>query len=846
MKKRALAVAITSMGSLCLGYGSGAAAQATGNTVDETTAPVAAPASEPTSQDAQAATPASNPDDQIATVLVTARRREESLEKVPTSITALGAQQLAQQGINSQSDLQVAVPGLTVRQTQGSNSLTFSIRGQTIDAFTGSRSAVVPYFDEVQLNSGGASTFYDLESIQVLKGPQGTLFGRNTTGGAVLYTSTRPKDELGGYATLRGGNYGLAEGQGAFNVPLLDHTLLLRIAGDVVHQDGFQKNLYDGRHLGEVARQSGRLSLLWQPSDALQNLTVMSVDHVGGNSTATRLKTVNRCGDTNNGYALNCSADYLFNPGTPLGAAAWANYLAHNPHADPNGIADYLDNISPHIGFWKANEVAPVFHQEQDYFAANTTTFDFGNDLLLKNIAGFSMSNTHDLGSSVGAPDPVFYSATFASDGAGGFLTGADGQYVYDQKGNHVEDRTYSNELQLQGKALDKALTYIVGAYYQYEDSRTLFPQVYFNLYQPGAFLPANATSNFQIIDETPAAFAQGTYDFSSIGLTGLSATAGARYTWESVKIKQLPGSDNFNGSTADPELPFTQSKHYSDPSWTLGLSYQATDNLLVYLQGRRSWRAGGFNGTAPAAINPGGGGAVIQNTNLFKPEHTNDIELGTKFAGSVLGRPLRMNLAVYNQWIKDVQRAQFPDPPGPAQSIAYTVNVPEARVTGAEFDLTFKPAHWLETGLTGTLTHARFVHGKDKADVFGTTYVFGPYADVPKKSGSLYATVYLPAPSEMGLMDVRADVYGQSSMYFSNSNKSITPDTQIPGYALINLRYEWLEIYNSKYSLSMFVRNLADKEYYTGGFALTGSLGVNSVAIGTPRMFGAEITYRF
>src|SRR3546814_7339704 len=72
-----------------------------------------------------------------------------------------------------------------------------------------------------------------------------------------------------------------------------------------------------------------------------------------------------------------------------------------------------------------------------------------------------------------------------------------------------------------------------------------------------------------------------------------------------------------------------------------------------------------------------------------------------SKFAGSVFGRPLRMNLAVYNQWIKDVQRAQFPDPPGPAASIAYTVNVPEARVTGAEFALTFKPAHWLETGLT-------------------------------------------------------------------------------------------------------------------------------------------------
>src|SRR3546814_18565013 len=93
----------------------------------------------------------------------------------------------------------------------------------------------------------------------------------------------------------------------------------------------------------------------------------MSIDHVGGNSTATRLKTVNRCGDTNNGYALNCSADYLFNPSTPVGAGAWTNYLAHNPHANPGGIDAYLDNESPNIGLWKANEIAPVFHKEKAY-----------------------------------------------------------------------------------------------------------------------------------------------------------------------------------------------------------------------------------------------------------------------------------------------------------------------------------------------------------------------------------------------------------------------------------------------------------------------------------------------
>lgn len=809
MKKRVLAAAMTSVAGFGLGVSSAALAQI------EPQAPAAEPAA---ATDSAAA-------DEIPTVVVTANRRAENLEKVSASITALDATRLAEQGIVSQSDLQAAVPGLTVRQTQGSNSLTLSIRGQTIDAFTGSKTAVVPYFNEVQLNTGGASTFYDLESVQVLKGPQGTLFGRNATGGAVLYTAAKPKDEVGGYLKMRGGSYKLTEAQGAVNLPLSGNSLLMRIAGDVIHQDGFQKNIFDGRDLGEVARQSGRISLLWRPSEALENSTLISADHVGGNSTATRLKTVNRVNHTTfacvNPNVVNCASDLLFSPsvdavyGYPT---MWAQYTAAHPELNANGIADYLDNDSPKIGFWKANEAAPVYHNEQDYFFANTTSYQLGEDLLLKNIVGASLANTHDLGSSVGAPYPVFYSAN-----------------LDDQEfGNHVRSLSYSEELQLQGKALNKALTYILGAYYQKEDSKTLFPQVYFDF---SPVVPGTSVDNhFQIKDETPAAFAQGTYDFSAIGLKGLSFTAGFRYTWESVDISQL--SRSVYAGAPD------QSTRYSNPSWNLGLSYQVMDDLLLYVQGRRSWRAGGFNGTAPPSLDTGSG--ILEDVNIFKPEFVHDVEVGAKFAGSLFGRPLRANLALYNQWIKNVQRAEFPDPPGPVTSIAYTVNVPEAQVTGAELDFAFKPVSWIETGFAGALTRARFTKGKDTADVFGVTYTFGPYADVPRASGSLYGTVFLPTPSDWGPMNVRADLYAQTGMYFSNNNNTITPDTRIPGYGLVNLRYDWSEIRGSKYSFAAYVRNLADKEYYTGGFALTASLGVNSVAVGTPRMFGAEVRYEF
>ena len=207
---------------------------------------------------------------------------------------------------------------------------------------------------------------------------------------------------------------------------------------------------------------------------------------------------------------------------------------------------------------------------------------------------------------------------------------------------------------------------------------------------------------------------------------------------------------------------------------------------------------------------------------------------------------PVRANLAVYNQWIDNVQRAEFPVPPGGQASIAYTVNVPEAEVTGVELDGTIKPFHWLETGLSGAATRARFVSGENEALVFGTKYIFGPYADAPRLSGSFHTTVFLPAPDSWGLMDVRTDLYDQTGQYFSNNNSTITPNSRIQGYGLVNMRYDWSQVLGTKFSVDAYVKNLTDKEYYTGGFALSASLGVNSVSVGTPRMFGVDLSYGF
>ncbi|MBL0116833.1 MAG: Plug domain-containing protein [Sphingomonadales bacterium] len=130
-------------------------------------------------------------------IIVTARRTEEKLQDVPVAVTAFGQQALAERRISSESDLQTATPGLTVRQTISSNQINYAIRGQSIDAFSFTAPAVTAYFNEVQVGGTSATSFFDLQSIQVLKGPQGTLFGRNATGGAVLYSAAKPTGDFG-------------------------------------------------------------------------------------------------------------------------------------------------------------------------------------------------------------------------------------------------------------------------------------------------------------------------------------------------------------------------------------------------------------------------------------------------------------------------------------------------------------------------------------------------------------------------------------------------------------------------------------------------------------------------
>ena len=165
-------------------------------------------------------------------IVVTARRTEEDIQSVPVSVTAFNADTLRSATIRDTQDLLVKTPGIFLAGSGGRENTNFSIRGQSKALAGNSAPGVISYFAEVPAPTLGSSIpTYDLSSVQVLKGPQGTLFGRNTTGGAILYYPTAPNYDIGGYVTAAYGNYDARILEGALNIPVVADIAALRVAG---------------------------------------------------------------------------------------------------------------------------------------------------------------------------------------------------------------------------------------------------------------------------------------------------------------------------------------------------------------------------------------------------------------------------------------------------------------------------------------------------------------------------------------------------------------------------------------------------------------------------------------
>lgn len=744
--------------------------------------------------------PASTPADASqGDIIVTAQRRSESLQRTPVAVSVLSGDTISRQAITSERDLQISAPGLTVKAQQNDNQLNYSLRGQTVDTYTSSLPSVLPYVNEVQVGGLGQSAFYDLQSIQVVKGPQGTLFGRNATGGAVLFTTAKPTEETSGYGVARYGSFNNVQLEGAVSGAVVPEVLQARVAGFFERRDGYQTNLFYDTKLGNRKRFGVRGSITLKPGSGITNDLVVDYLHDRG----TNITPV------------------IYNA-VPVSANVPGNPFVPNNVFFPGLAQAAIDQRAR--GPFVANVDSLNGHALDKLIVSNISSIELGSDTTLKNVFGYVNIAADDAGDIDGTQ--------FGIDGRGTAETGAFGGYV--------RIHQFSEELQLLGKTLDDRLEYAVGVYAAsiVDHSRNV------SFIEAGLGVPPQTNAG-TTTSRSIAGYTQATYD---TGLAGFKLTGGLRYTSEQVTFRRdaddlytVQTNPTFAPFYADGRFIAPQRDTFNKVSWTVGLQNQVTSDLLLYVNSRRSFRSGGFNFHAPPTP-----GFADQSGGEFRPEIATDLELGAKLRGNAGGAPFSLNLAVYNMWVENVQRAFYGAIYGGLAGI--TVNVPKSEVTGFELDGTIRPTSWLAVGGNLNYTNARFT--SNQVPVLGTNggtaiAEFSTYPDTPRWSGLAFADITAPVSQRYDAV-LHGDVYAQTSNYFSSTGKTLNPGTLIPGYSVTNFRIGLQDNSGKGWSLSGIVKNAFKRTYYSGGIGFASLFALNVVVPGEPRTFLAEVRYRF
>jgi iron complex outermembrane receptor protein len=730
---------------------------------------------------------------QIEEVVVTARRKEESAQTVPVAVTALSAGKLEQFKINNLDDLQYFDPSLNVSASSGRpNQPIYSLRGiRPTEAVFGQDPTVAIYMADVVLSPAKASNqgMYDLQSVQILKGPQGTLFGRNTTGGAILLTPQKPGEEFGGNVMVGAGSFGLMETEFGIDLPVSD-TFAMRLAGKISDEDGHQKNVAPGQYYGD--RRGGgetystRLTTVWDISDTVVNETIFTWDKVDLNGRTAVLQAVNPASGLSayNGAALPSIFDAL------------ERAQARDVHKIESDMRERSEA-----------EVWGIY---------NTTTIELNDNLTLKSIAAYRDMDAYEV-------------VDMDSTAISGVLSSL--------QSTEMEHASY--ELQLLGSALDGKLDWVTGLYWYYEDGVEHSPgDVLYDL-QPtrNPFTQVSTIHN-----NSYSVFGQGTYHFND----QWSMTAGARWTYDEKEMEVIasdPTSCALGGTTGllpQDQCQVSMSESFSQPTGTVSLEYKPNAFTMLYASSRLGYRAGGFNARAstPAEYEP------------FDQETVVDIELGGKIDWGVGDWSMRTNVALYQQWYDDIQRTVVVTGPTGAPGSAVQ-NAAEATVTGLEIEQTISPTENLTIMLQYAYTDPEYKSWEDNGvDVSDTPFFFTPEHAFTATISYRYPLEGNAGTLTMGASAAWQDDIWlnalQTSAIIDSVPRSIHPTLQQDDYWLFGLTLGWENMMGSNLDLSAYAKNVTDEEYAVGGVMLYHTLGLSTKAFGDPRSYGVQLRYQF
>lgn len=791
-------------------------------------------------------------------IVVTANRREEAIQDVPVAITAMNAEMLREQNITTAQDLLGMVPSVMIgaNGTQRSaETVTIRGQGQTYLAPVG----VVNYFAEVPLiqgtimsNQGAPGSFFDLESLQVLRGPQGTLFGKNTTGGALLLGPKRPTYELGGYVQGQIGNYDDREIEGALNIPLTDR-LAIRVAGKYMKRDGFTKDAGPGpfgyvlEHTGPSAGFKGkdyddknwwtaRVGVLWEPTDNIKNYLVTYYSKSHDNGSGIILDEIN----PNTLNLANLMANSLYNPAfNPMNPATM-----FGPQVG-QAIEAYMKSLGPRQTALNTDQ----FSRLSVFSVIDTLDITLNDNLTFRNIFGYQRMKQQYAWDLDGSFLPIMAQLP-------GFMPEG-----YEDIAPAGAAMRFSNtsliteEPQLQGNFLDGRVNLVLGGFYSNHKPEGLEGMGSFNAasYSVGTYF-GTKTRSIAIYGQTTIDL-----DVVSPALDGLSITGGIRNTWDRVRGERVSG--NFT------VLPVAEAKRsYEEITWNVGLDYKVTDKVLVFGKVTRGYKAGGFNATAPRP-----------EALTYDPEYVTNYEIGAKADFYVADMPVRFNVSAYHLDYSDLQRAAADNyPNGGLNSTgldqgSITFNAEKARVRGVEIETMIRPTDRLTLSANYSRTEGKYkeFHLDVQADPLVRTvdscdgplavpFTPGqfvradlsciPYGYVPKNQFNLNARYEQPLGDNLGTLVGNVNYAWNDKIYHSSTTTpNDDPYVWIDSYGLLNLSVEWNSVMGAPVDARFFMTNVTNKLYRISAYAgYNQAIGFTNSMYGEPRMYGFSLRYRF
>ncbi|MDP3676320.1 MAG: TonB-dependent receptor [Novosphingobium sp.] len=791
---------------------------------DQTATPSGVPieAASGTDAPAEPAPGADEAQEGIQDIVVTAQRRSENLQRVPIAVTALNGDRLEQLGVRSVADIAKFTPSLSLDPSPSSPAFgsILNLRGQ---ATTGGILQLEPtigvYLDGVYMPGQGgvaAGGVLDVARIEVLKGPQGTLYGRNTTGGAISITTAQPTDEFEGRVSAGVGNFGHKELSGVINVPLAE-GLSTRFVGGFTDDDGFIRNLPSGDKLGNarsyIARgtikaEMGGVTALLRGDLTQAKGNGVPWQHVGllPNSPGATEYAAQK-----NGAAFT-TPFFFFN--RPVASGGCGRLTTTSPAcltaAQTFGA---LIAAAPAQALTEAGAGKAPNTRDKALTSPGLSNVKFG---------GVSLDLTTDVGAVTlrSITGMRWLKNIVESD-----LDGLPQNILFSP--NRQFARTFSQELQALGKTFDNRLEYILGAYYYhldgYERNRAVaLPTL--NPNNPNTLLNDLGTKSWSV-------FGQATFALTD----QLDVTGGLRYTDdEKTEVSrsfnpggcQVPVADRIGGNCLG-----RFKANASNVSYLARLTYKPTDDLLFYAVHSTGFKGGGISA----------GSAAAGSYDPFRPEKVKNYEAG--FKADLLDRKLRVNGAVYHVDYSELQRSIVTTNAN-GSPVTRVTNAADARIRGAEMEVTVQPISPVTIVMTGSYTDGQYGTYISGTGATARDLSDRKFQGVSKWRGSISGNVrVLDGPTEV---DLSAN-YAYRSRFNVYEDVSLSnPDDHFQdGYGLAGARLT-VNYTPTDTEVALWAQNIFDKRYRSAVTDLSDALGTNISLTGTPRTYGVSVTQRF